>query len=90
MKEIVGDDESGKIEFSVMILGGAAALKPKEGEEIEPKILTGATGNDALKTDVFWEDLNGFLNQRLKDEHAATRCITLFKKAVLDADKAGR
>lgn len=86
----MGDDESGKIEFTVMIIGGAAALKPKEGEEIEPKILTTATGKDALSTDLFWEDLNGFLNQRLKDEHAATRCIGLFKKAVTDADKAGR
>lgn len=74
----------------MMIIGGAAALKPKEGEEIEPKIGTGITGKDALHTDEFWEDLNGFLNQRLKDEHTASRCITLFKKAVADSDKAGR
>lgn len=90
LKDIIGDDESGRIEFSVMIIGGAAALKPKEGEEIEPKILTAVTGKDALNTDVFWEDLNGFLNQRLKDEQAATRCIGLFRKAVTDADKAGK
>src|SRR5579859_3799045 len=38
LKDVVGEDTSNKVEFSVMVIGGAAALKGKEGEEIEPKV----------------------------------------------------
>ena len=86
LKDIVGEEASNKVEFSVMVIGGAAALKAKEGEEIEPKVATGIHGNEALNTDEFWSDLKAFLVQRLKDESEGERVYSLFKKAV-DSEK---
>lgn len=87
LKDIVGDDDTtSKLEFSVMVIGGAAALKPKTDEEVEPKVATGITGTEALHSEEFWQDLNGFLTQRLKDEHVASKYTTIFKKAVADTD----
>lgn len=85
LKDLLGDagDEVQKIEFSVMIIGGAAAMKGKE-EEVEPKVVApGAiSGKDVLATEEFWEDLGGFLTQRLKDEAEAERVVKLFRKAI--------
>jgi hypothetical protein len=82
LKDVVGEGSSNKVEFSVMVIGGAAALKGKEGEEIEPRVAVGLSGSEVLKTDEFWTDLRGFLLQRLKDEAEADRVSTVFKKAV--------
>jgi len=65
-----------------MVIGGAAALKGKEGEEIEPQVAVGLSGSAALKTEEFWTDLRGFLLQRLKDEAEADRLSGVFKKAI--------
>ena len=85
LKDLLGDagDEVQKIEFSVMIIGGAAAMKGKE-EEVEPKVVAPGTisGKDVLATEEFWEDLGGFLTQRLKDEAEAERVVKLFRKAI--------
>lgn len=34
-----------------------------------------------LETDDFWEDLKGFLIQRLKDEHEGERLAKIFREA---------
>lgn len=82
LKDLVGEDEStNKLEFSVMVIGGAASLKPKDGEEVEPKVAAGPHGVEVLKTEEFWSDLNGYLTQRLKDEHTASKYTAIFKKA---------
>jgi hypothetical protein len=87
LKDVVGDDEKvNKLDFTVMVIGGAAALKPQPGEEVEPKVGTGIIGTDALHTEEFWQDLNGFLNQRLKDEQTATKCTALFRSAVSSSE----
>lgn len=58
-------------------------MKGKE-EEVEPKVVApGAiSGKDVLATEEFWEDLGGFLTQRLKDEAEAERVVKLFRKAI--------
>lgn len=77
LKDVVGDSEL-RVEFSVMVIGGAASIQP---ELVEEKELVKATGMDALTTDAFWADLNGFLEQRLKDEDAAGELGRLFKRS---------
>ncbi|TVY41838.1 hypothetical protein LOCC1_G007287 [Lachnellula occidentalis] len=80
LKDVV-EEGQGKVEFSVMVIGGAAAIK-KGVEETEP--IEGAMGNgdEVLKTDEFWSDLKGFLIQRLKDENEGERVWGVFKDAV--------
>lgn len=88
LKDLVGEEgKGGKIEFGIMVMGGAAALK-KADEEIEPKVLGVAgegkigAGKEVLKTEEFWSDLKGFLVQRLKDEGEGERVAGVFRKAL--------
>ncbi|KAH6717655.1 cell-cycle control medial ring component-domain-containing protein [Leptodontidium sp. MPI-SDFR-AT-0119] len=81
LKDLVGENDT-KAEFSVMVIGGAAALKRTESEEVEPKVAHMGEGKEALKTEEFWTDLKGFLTQRLKDEAEGERVWGVFKKAV--------
>lgn len=76
LKELLGDSDL-KIEFSVMVIGGAAAI-PKEEEQDMRSEPTGAL---ALETPEFWSDLRGFLMQRLKDEEQAEQLSGLFKSS---------
>ncbi|KAF4984682.1 hypothetical protein FZEAL_198 [Fusarium zealandicum] len=75
LKELLGDTDM-SIEFTVMVLGGAAAIPPEE-PQVAPE--AAPTGKDALETDEFWNDLQGFLMQRLKDESQAEELSGLFK-----------
>ncbi|KAK2605946.1 hypothetical protein QQS21_003672 [Conoideocrella luteorostrata] len=77
LKDIVGDSEN-KLEFSVMVMGGAAAIMPEQNAASAPVV---ASGRDALTTDAFWTDLNGFLMQRLKDEGTARELGGLFRSS---------
>merc|ERR1712225_13341 len=81
LKDLVGEEES-KVEFGVMVIGGAAALKRSESEEVEPKVAHMGEGKEVLKSEEFWVDLKGFLTQRLKDEGEGERVWGVFKKAV--------
>ncbi len=81
LKDVVGENET-KVEFSVMVMGGAAALKKDEAEEVEPKVAVGSSGKEVLGTDEFWSDLKGFLVQRLKDQAEGERVWGVFKTAV--------
>ncbi|KAJ5272316.1 hypothetical protein N7478_007441 [Penicillium angulare] len=89
---LVGGKE---IEFGVMVLGGAKAIDVAEAlpvtttdEEVvresqtsSPKAAVGPNGPEVVKTEEFWNDLQGFLEQRLKDEQEAKRLRVLFKEA---------
>lgn len=84
LKDIVGDEVAGagKVEFAVMVMGGAASLKSKE-EEVEPELVAGiGGGKEVLGTEEFWSDLRGFLVQRLKDEKEGERVWAVFKDSV--------
>ncbi|KAE8440850.1 hypothetical protein EG329_006393 [Mollisiaceae sp. DMI_Dod_QoI] len=85
LKDLVGEDEGkGKVEFGIMIIGGAAALK-RADEEVEPKVIGEGViggGSEVLKTEEFWGDLKGFLVQRLKDEEVGERVYGVFRRAL--------
>jgi ubiquitin-like protein 4 len=68
LKELVGEEEK-LVDFSIMVIGGAAAVPTDE--EAQAAVETQPTGAAALETDHFWGDLKGFLTQRLKDEKEA-------------------
>lgn len=77
-----------EVEFSIMVIGGAktidATVQPEPAEERDvspPKPAVGPSGEEVLKTETFWNDLQGFLEQRLKDEDEAKRLRALFKDA---------
>ncbi|KAG5747680.1 hypothetical protein H9Q72_009125 [Fusarium xylarioides] len=77
LKDLLGETDM-SIEFTVMVIGGAAAIQPEEPEatpEAQP------VGAQALQTEAFWSDLKGFLMQRLKDEAEAERLSGLFKSS---------
>ncbi|GJC85709.1 hypothetical protein ColLi_08547 [Colletotrichum liriopes] len=78
LKDLLTDDQS-SLEFSVMVIGGAAAVKP------EPAPVGGDSGSQedigeaALDTPEFWNDLKGFLMQRLKHEQKAEELSALWR-----------
>lgn len=84
LKDLIGEADVA-VEFSVMVLGGAAAVLPPDtkmgGEDELSRPAAGAepTGAEALETEAFWSDLKGFLSQRLKDDAQAQELSRLFK-----------
>ena len=75
-----------KVEFGVMVIGGAGVLrKRKSEEEILPVDLEGtgkrASGAEVLQGEEFWNDLKGFLTQRLRDEAEGEKAFSIFRKA---------
>ncbi|KAJ9191311.1 hypothetical protein DTO164E3_6143 [Paecilomyces variotii] len=82
-----------EVEFGVMIMGGATVIdeqsptqtNQKENEPptgpIQPKPAVGPSGEEVLKTEAFWDDLQGFLAQRIKDEKEAARLRQVFHTA---------
>ncbi|KAL2358091.1 cell-cycle control medial ring component [Cryomyces antarcticus] len=91
LKELLPDgdaDAARALEFGVMLLGGAGFAAAKAHAEPKPNaadvpVTQGATGGEALQSEAFWEDLKGFLVQRLRDEAEGERVAGLFRKAVL-------
>jgi hypothetical protein len=79
LKDLVGEAETA-IEFSVMVMGGAASILPDE-DEVDHEAPLPISGAAALDTDEFWSDLNGFLMQRLKDQDKAEELSKLFKSS---------
>jgi hypothetical protein len=82
LKDIVREQES-KVDFSVMVLGGAAAMK-RGDEEVIPPVVQGKSGLEVPRGkegEEFWTDLKGFLIQRLRDEGGGERVWTVFRRA---------
>jgi hypothetical protein len=93
LSEILGDSASTarEVEFSIMVLGGGAAGKATASPAASPgieipqpemapaSVAQGTSGAEVLKSAEFWDDLNGFLLQRVRDEGEAKRLSTLFK-----------
>ncbi|KAF7539958.1 hypothetical protein G7054_g1763 [Neopestalotiopsis clavispora] len=80
LKELLGEDESTSVEFSVMVLGGAAAAVKKEPEST-PDVAQGTSGTATVETTEFWDDLKGFLLQRIRDEKEASELFETFQSA---------
>lgn len=74
------------VEFGVMIIGGAKVVESKEpeskeaGEERKGEDVSTPTAG-MLETEEFWNDLQTYLGQRLKDEEQARKLKGLFKDA---------
>jgi hypothetical protein len=88
LKELVSGEED-VVEFSVMVLGGGV-VKPQTGAStptpMSPPaehgpVAQGVSGEDVVKTQEFWSDLEGFLQQRVRDEQVATQLMGVFKGA---------
>ncbi|KAM0669091.1 hypothetical protein ACQRIT_004057 [Beauveria bassiana] len=90
LRDVVGEGQAAVVEFSVMVIGGAAAILPEETMDVDGDARGGEAavrrrraekGEAAVEQDKFWEDLNGFLMQRVKDEDTAAELTTVFKNA---------
>ncbi|KAL6801857.1 cell-cycle control medial ring component domain-containing protein [Trichoderma sp. SZMC 28012] len=93
LKELLAKESDRTIDFSVMVIGGAAAIPPEEkkesaGEAMETTDEPVATAQaDAavveaeLESDAFWADLSGFLQQRLKAQDKAEELSSLFRSS---------
>ena len=68
VKDVLGKGEvPTEMEFGVMIMGGAVGGKEVEG------------GDDVLDSEEFWNDLKGFLGQRMGDEGKAEELVGVFR-----------
>ncbi|KAH8677989.1 cell-cycle control medial ring component [Xylariales sp. PMI_506] len=94
LKDLVADDSETSLEFSVMILGGAATLAAAaasasstssslaaEKSSAQAEVAQGTSGKDVLATEEFWGDLKGFLLQRIRDEATAGELFDTFQSA---------
>lgn len=83
VKEVLGDEDVGKeVEFSIMVIGGAMASQdaPTRDETMDLGA-QGVSGDEVLGSDEFWDDLKGFLVQRIKDERKAAAVWETLRKA---------
>jgi len=74
------------VELTVMVLGGGAAVAKKEetskgSSEAVGVVAQGPSGEAVVETDEFWADLQGFLQQRIRDEKLAGELSAKFKSA---------
>ena len=72
LKDLLDQGETA-IEFSVMVLGGASAA--------EAPTAAGTSGAAVVAAPAFWDDLRGFLLQRVNDEKEADRLYKLFRSS---------
>ena len=95
VKDVLGDGAvgvGGEVEFGVMIMGAAAVAMGAEGGQGEGKkdgdgdgdtaagpVAQGPSGDEVLESEDFWDDLKGFLSQRLKDEGKAKEVVEVFR-----------
>lgn len=89
--EVVADEPGmlagGKtVEFGVMVMGGALVVEKQQQEQQEQEQQqqppsAAASGDGVLGTEAFWDDLQGFLQQRVGDKGEAERLRGLFKGA---------
>jgi ubiquitin-like protein 4 len=80
LKDLAGEGET-TIELSIMVLGGAAATVASKVSGAEAEVAQGASGSQELETKEFWDDLKGFLLQRLRDEKQAEELFDTFEGA---------
>lgn len=86
IKDLIAGNER-HVEFSVMVMGGTSAAAQDTGEKSgsaegpQASPSEEARWRELVNTDGFWEDLNGFLLQRLNNEYGAGNVLNMFRKA---------
>ena len=97
IKDVIGEETLKEVEFAVMVLGGTGAVaeeeKTKDGEAQEDKedvamadapiapVAQGKSGAEVLAETEFWDDLRGFLMQRVRDQAVAESATKIFEDA---------
>ncbi|KAL7922968.1 cell-cycle control medial ring component domain-containing protein [Trichoderma austrokoningii] len=91
LKELRASESDRTIDFSVMVIGGAAAIPPAKEEEVvvdmaEDVPVSTAQADEAtveaeLEAEAFWADLKGFLQQRLKAQGKGEELANLFRSS---------
>ena len=93
VKEAVGDDarlKEGKLEFGVMVMGYVASAATVQatgvgGDEkadgVDNMDVDAPSADEVVGGETFWEDLRGFLQQRLRDEGLAGEVLECFQEA---------
>ncbi|KAL9099265.1 MAG: hypothetical protein Q9163_005207 [Psora crenata] len=93
VQEVIGEriGGQGEVEFGVMVMGYTAQASAEEASKVgsegqkeveeELKAVDDAGGDDMLSGEQFWNDLKGFLHQRLKDEGQADDAFAVFRNA---------
>ncbi|KAL2849786.1 cell-cycle control medial ring component [Aspergillus pseudodeflectus] len=83
-----GEGTEKEVEFGVMVMGGARVADSEGqkqegagGGETTVKPAVGPSGEEVLVTEQFWDDLQGYLTQRLKDEELAKKLRVVFGDA---------
>jgi len=88
LKDLLAEGEV-EVEFSVMVMGGSSTPGGGAVEELVateeaaegPAAASGASGEAVVETEEFWEDLRGFLMQRLKDEKMSEELVGVCRRA---------
>ena len=86
IKDLVGDEPAKEAEFSVMIMGGVPAKaaetgNTQEGNTEEAPVAQRDSGFTVMQSEEFWDDLKGFLLQRVRDEDVASKAAQIFHTA---------
>ncbi len=79
LKDLAGEGEA-TVEFSVMVIGGAAVIKPEE-PQVGGETAQEPSGRAAVETEAFWTDLRGFLLKRVRDEKQTDELFSMFLRA---------
>lgn len=91
LKDVLTEGET-TLEFSIMVMGGAASVKAPANDtakdamgekEAAPagQVAQGPSGAEVVGSEEFWNDLKGFLTQRLRDEEQGEKMFGVFRKA---------
>jgi hypothetical protein len=78
VKDVIGEEDA-EVEFSIMVMGGAASIVAKDTKMTDAPVAQGVSGKDVVDTEEFWDDLKAFLTQRLRDEKEAEILFTTFR-----------
>lgn len=86
-----GTSAEGAVEFTIMVIGGEATYKAAQeereaqeqakGSSGAESVAQGLSGEGVLGTEEFWDDLQGFLQQRVRDEKVAGEATEVFRGA---------
>jgi hypothetical protein len=96
IKDVIGEEKSSTVDFSVMIMGGVpekaaveASLPPasapapaaEDTKMEDAPVAQGESGMSVMHSADFWSDLQGFLEQRVRDQAVAEKAVKLFEAA---------
>jgi ubiquitin-like protein 4 len=82
VKDLVGE-EAKEVEFGVMVIGGVPTPAGGKGDVAmeDAPVAQGESGSVVLESKEFWQDLRGYLDQRVGGEGFAEKVVQVFEKA---------